>query len=84
MNRDKLIQNGYEDVVVFENLSFDEALIGVSSDNRAVYDYTLMIECLVKEEEMTCEEAVDWISYNTLRSLPYQKNAPIVIHKFEE
>lgn len=70
---------GYEDVIVFDDYG-EETLIGVDSNNRAVYDYEKMAEWLMKNWECTYEEAVDWIEYNTIRSLPYVgDDAPIVV-----
>ena len=37
-----LIDNGYENVKYFVNFSYDTALIGVTEDNRAVYDFDKM------------------------------------------
>ena len=37
-----LLENGYEDVVIFQNYSYDDALIGVSEGGRAIYDYDIM------------------------------------------
>lgn len=71
---------GYEDVIVFDDYG-EETLIGVDSNNRAVYDYEKMAWWLMKNWECTYEEAVDWIEYNTIRSLPYVGDgAPIVVH----
>lgn len=39
-----LVDNGYKDVIIFDNLSYDDALVGVSDDGRAIYDYNLMVE----------------------------------------
>ena len=36
---EKLIENGFSDIVIFQDYSYDDALIGVTHDNRAVYDY---------------------------------------------
>lgn len=84
-NREKLIEQGYEDLVVFENPSFDKAIIGVSYDDRVVYDYDLMVEAAMEEEGWTAEDAIDWIEFNTLRSLGYVEGSPIVIYsKLEE
>lgn len=70
--------------MVFDNPDYEEAMIGMTSSYRAVYDYDKMVECLVKED-MTYEDAEEFISYNTLRSLPYAGDlGPIVIHRFEE
>ena len=79
---DILLDNGYEDVLIFANYSYDDALIGISDDNRAIYDYDLMVEWLITNEGFTEEEAADWISYNTVRSLPYMgSGAPIIMYK---
>ena len=40
---ERLSEWGYEDVIVFDNPSYDNALIGVSEDNRAIYDYDKMV-----------------------------------------
>jgi hypothetical protein len=79
-NRDLLLDNCYEDVVIFENPSFDGALVGVSDDGRAVYDYDKMIAAAMDQEGWTEEEAIDWIEVNSLRSLAYVENAPIIVY----
>ena len=79
-NRDLLIHNGYEDITVFENPSFEGALIGVSSDNRAIYSYDAMVKSAIQQEGWTEEEAMDWIDYNTIRSLSYIENGPIILY----
>ena len=83
-DREKLIERGYEDLVVFENPSFDKAIVGVSYDDRVIYDYDLMIEAAMEEEGWTAEDAIDWIEFNTLRSLGYVEGSPIVIYRLEE
>lgn len=69
-----------EDTIVFDNMSYDNSIIGVTFDGRAIYDYDLMVLELMEDENLNCDEAVDWIEYNTLRSLPYAgKMAPLVV-----
>ena len=76
-----LLDNGYENVLIFANYSYDDALIGISNDNRAIYDYNLMVEWLIKNEGFTEEEAMEWIDYNTLRATPYMgSGAPIIMY----
>lgn len=78
--QDKLLELGYEDIIVFDNYDYADAFIGVSIDDRAVYDYYKMIEWLQREEGFTKEDAVEWIEYNTIRALPYLgERAPIII-----
>ena len=78
---ERLLENGYEGIIFLTNYSYDDALIGVTSDDRAVYDYELMIEWLINSEGFTEEEARDWIDYNTLRALPYMgEGAPVILY----
>lgn len=78
---EKLEDAGYENVTIFENYSYGDALIGVTSDNRAVYDYVKMVEWLCTIEGFSEDEAIEWIEYNTIRALPYfGDNAPIVMY----
>lgn len=65
---------------VFSNPSFNNSIIGISYDGRVIYDYDLMIEDLMKEEDLDYEDALEFIEYNTLRALPYMgDNAPIIL-----
>ncbi|MDD6827907.1 MAG: hypothetical protein PUE12_17710 [Oscillospiraceae bacterium] len=79
-NREILCDMGYKNSVIFENPSYDSAIIGISEDERVIYDYDKMIKYLVTEDDMTIEEASDFISYNTIRSLPYVENHPIIMY----
>lgn len=78
---EKLEYAGYEDVVILSDYSYDDALIGVTHDNRAVYDYEKMIDWLVKKQNFTIDDAYELVDYNTIRALPYAgPNAPIIIY----
>lgn len=80
--KEKILNAGYENVIIFSDFSYDDALIGISEDDRAIYDYDLMVNWLIKNSNMTEEEAVEWIDYNTIRSLPYfGDKSPIVMYK---
>lgn len=81
---ERLLDAGYEDVKYFVNYSYDDALIGVSEDGRAIYDYNKMVEWLIKKEGWSDIEAIDWIETNTLRALPYMgEGAPIIMFPIE-
>ena len=70
-----------EDAIVFDNMSYDGSIIGVTTDGRVVYNYDMMIEELMQDEEWSYEEAAEWIDYNTIRALPYAgENAPIIMY----
>lgn len=71
----------YEDVIVFSNPDYASAFVGISEDNRAVYDYDRMVEFLMSEYDITDIEAIEFIDFNTIRALPYiGEGAPIIIH----
>ena len=77
------LAEGYisEDALRFENPSFDISIVAVDYDGRLIYDYDLMVEELMRQDNMSGEEAIDFFSYNTLRRLDYMtdKKKPIVI-----
>lgn len=74
-----------DDAIVFDNPSFDNAIIGQTIDGRAVYDYAKMVVELMIDEQISEQEAIDWIEYNTLRVIPYiGEMAPVVIYSFKE
>jgi hypothetical protein len=60
-----------EEALRFDNPSFDTAIVGIDYFGRLVYDYDRMIAELMDKDDMTEEEAIDFIDYNTIRSLPY-------------
>lgn len=81
----KLLENGYEGIKYLTDFSYDDALIGVTTDDRAVYDYEKMVQWLIDTENYTEEEAVEWIDYNTIRALPYMgTDGPIIVYPFIE
>lgn len=83
--RDLLIELGLEDSIVFEKPHFDSAIIGYdANDYRVIYDYELMVTHLMEQDGMTYEEASEFIQYNTIMSIPYCSNGPIVLHSIED
>lgn len=75
------IEDEETSVVLFDSPDYDDAFVGLTMDDRAVYDYDKMIESLIKNDKMTYEEAAEFIDYNTVRSLPYiGDRGPVIIH----
>ena len=69
-----------EDVLLLDNHSYDNSIIGFTEDFRPIYDYDLMVEELMMDEGWDETEAVEWLEYNTLRALPYMgERAPIIL-----
>ena len=78
----KLLENGYEGVMFLTDYSYDDALVGVTTDKRAVYNYDAMVEWLVEQEEFEDDiEAMEWIDYNTILAIPYfGSTAPVIYY----
>lgn len=81
----KLIEDyGYEDVLIFSNPDYANAFVGISEDDRAIYDYDKMVKFLMDKDGITDIEAVEFIDYNTIRALPYfGENAPIIMYRLD-
>ena len=65
---------------MFDNPSYDNAIIGVSDDDRIIYDYEMMIQVLMDEDGMSAEDAAEFIQYNSIRAAAYIPNGPIVMY----
>jgi hypothetical protein len=79
--RERIEAAGYEAVVILESYSYDDALIGVSECNRAVYDFDKMVDWLMKQTGWSRDEAIEWIEYNTLPAL--SPDGPIIMNQID-
>ena len=74
---------GYEEdeqPLLFTNQAYDNSIIGFTDDGRAIYDYQKMVEELMQDDNCSMEDAMEWINYNTIRSIPYAgEHAPIIV-----
>lgn len=63
---DILCAEGYPNTVIYSMPDYCTAFIGVTPNEEAVYDYDLMVEYLMNDEEykMSDEEACDFICFN--------------------
>ena len=43
---------------------YNDAVIGSTDDGRIVYSKTLMLEHLVLTDDMSCEDALEFLNYN--------------------
>ena len=81
--KDFLNELEYTDTVVLENPSYLNAIIGITDEGALCYSYEKMIECLIEEDKMEQEDAMEFIDYNTIRALPYASSMgvrPIVVY----
>ena len=81
--KDLLNELEYKDTVVLENPSYLNAIIGITDEGALCYSYEKMIECLMEEDKMEQEDAMEFINYNKIRALPYASSMgvrPIVVY----
>ena len=82
--RDLICELGHDQAIVFDNPDYDNAIIGITTNGKVVYDYSKMIESLMEQDKMTYLEAVEFIDYNTIRVIPYAgEYAPIIMEKLD-
>ena len=77
---DQYDEETLNEMVMFENPAYTSAVVGVSHENRLIYSFEKMVECLMEEDGMDEEEAIEFIEYNTVRALPYIPNHPIIMY----
>lgn len=73
-------------IVLEPQSSYNKAIIGVSINSKhIIYSYDLLLSILV-EGGMSYDDAMDWLEYNTLRSIEYMEAEyrPIIIRSIEE
>lgn len=84
--QDILDEETLNEMVLFENPDYADALIGYSESGNAVYDYDLMVESLMKQDKIDAIDAIEFIEYNTVRAVQYacsMGNPPIIVHKID-
>ena len=72
-----------EQPIILDNMSYDNSIVGITEDNRLVYDYNKMVEELMNDEGWSETDAIEWLDYNTLRAIPYMEShgrAPIILY----
>ena len=81
----EILKSEYKGILLIGNengaIRYMDSLVGVDSFDRAVYDYDRLVECFMKADNITYEEAREWVDYNVIRSLPYMgERAPVIIY----
>lgn len=66
MTLEEIIER-YPDTEILKADGFDDAVIGIEErSGRLVYDIDLMIHILIKDEEMSEEDAIEYLDYNVI------------------
>ena len=61
---------------------FNNAIIGITNDHRIVYSKVQMTEILVIRDEMSVEEAIEFLEYNTWNAY-VGEYTPLYINDFD-
>ena len=69
--------------VLLDGPEFDDGIIG-HYNGRVVYSKRRIVNSLVHHNRWSEVDAVDWVEFNTIRSLPYMgEHAPIVVNDID-
>ena len=75
-----LEDNGYSEKPCWRE--FAKALVGITTDDRLVYSYERIVECLMETDNMSDEDAIDYVDYNVVGALnPHIEESRIIIHE---
>lgn len=77
---DEIREDYGDEIILFEEPSYSTALIGISTDNRAIYDYDLMVQFLMETDKCSEEDAKEYIDFNTINTLGFE-GFPVVLYK---
>lgn len=86
-----------EEAIIFEDWDvFSKGIIGVNEEvTRVVYGYDKLVNALAEDymkqdsnllQDDAITMAIEWLDYNTLRSLPYieEEHRPIIVFELTE
>ena len=81
-------------MIIFEGDEFADGAIGITNNYHVVYSYERLVQSLAKayrEEYQSDNEAevaaMEWLDYNTIRSLPYMEKdglVPVIMFELED
>lgn len=84
-NREILCDAGYEETLLFDGPEFDVAIIGVTYEGQAVYDFEKMVQHHMETYGSSRTEAIEDIEYNTIGSLPSAgEEAPVIMYMLDD
>ena len=84
MTKLERLMNDYPEQEFLVADGFDRAIIGVEVlSGKVVYDCGIMVEILTKDDEMTEEEAIEYIDYNVVNAF-VGDNTPIFVNVLED
>ena len=79
------IAEEHEEAAIFNIPSYDNSIVGITDDGHIIYDYDRMVKEFMLENNVTMQEAIEFVEYNTLRTIPYIEETvrPIILFSSE-
>ena len=79
------IAEEHEEAAIFNIPSYDNSIVGITDDGHIIYDYDKMIKEFMSDNNITMAEAIEFVEYNTLRTIPYIEESvrPIIMFNAE-
>lgn len=79
---DQVSKDNDVQLVILEPKALDSAIIGITDDHEhLIYDYGKLVTAMTSDLG-SCDDAVEWIDFNTLRSLSYMgKYRPYIMYR---
>lgn len=75
----------YPEAHIFDNPAFDKSVIVVTTDGGLVYDFDSMIMEMAEDDGITTDEALEFVDYVTLRTVPYiPEPRPVIMITLEQ
>lgn len=74
-------ESDIEGAGIFDGLM--PAVVGFTYDNRVIYDYEKILEVFQERDGMTEEEAIEYVDFNVLRTLPYMGRQPVILYPLD-
>lgn len=73
----------YPELELLQADGFDDAIIGLEPlSGKVIYDIDTMVQVLVTQEELTLEDAVEYLDFNVLNAY-VGENTPIYIQTLD-
>lgn len=73
----------YPELEFLQADGFDDAIIGLEPlSGKVIYDIDLMVEVLITQEELSHQDAIEYLDYNVLNAY-VGENTPIYIQTIE-
>jgi hypothetical protein len=73
----------YPELELLQADGFDDAIIGLEPlSGKVIYDIDMMVQVLVTQEELTLEDAVEYLDFNVLNAY-VGENTPIYIQTLD-